>query len=397
MKITHCRYCGANLQPILSLGNLPLVNYFPKKNEQAREKRYPLNFVICTGCGLAQLDYIVPPDDVFLHYHYTTGASFPLVAELGRLAETTVSRFHLTHSSQVLDIGSNDGTLLTFFVQKNIKVLGVEPSRFLGKFAKERGISTINGFFSNKIAETIRKTRGQFDLIFATHVLANIVNLKDFTSGIKEILAPQGTVIIEVGYLGSMLARGEFDAIYHEHYSYFSLQTLSRILNDQGLSIIDVERCSAQGGAIRVYAQHTSVVVHPYEIHERITNAQYVQFVRKILEFREKFRRILQRYLGKTIVGVGAPAKAVTLLSYCGIKANTIAYIVDSTPAKQGRVLPGVHIPIEKPTLLIKKQPDVVVIFAWNYRDAIIDQLIRILPKGTPVIVPFPNLTELKT
>ncbi len=395
MKITHCRYCGAKLREVLSLGNVPLVNYFPKNNEIAREKKYPLNLVVCVDCGLAQLDYIVPPDEIFLRYHYTTGASSPLVHELGRLAEASVKRFGLTSKHHVLDIGSNDGTLLSFFAKYTIGVLGVEPSRALARTAKRHGVSTLNGFFGRKLAHKIVRHWGQFDLVFATHVLANIVDLKDFIHGLSYVLAPQGTAVIEVGYLGSMLASGEFDAIYHEHYSYFSLTTMARILNDQGLAIVDVERCMAQGGAIRVFVQHKNAVDHPYVLHEQISNKEYESFTRRAQAFKEEFTRLLGRYKGEAIVGFGAPAKAVTLLSFCDITKNDIAYIVDSTPIKQGRVLPGIHIPIEKPSMLTKKKPDVVVVFAWNYLDAIIQQLKRMVPNDTPIIVPFPVLRVL--
>ena len=392
MKITHCRYCGAKLREILSLGNIPLVNYFPKSNEIAREKKYPLNFVVCVSCGLAQIDYIVPPDEIFLQYHYTTGASIPLVDQLKILADSSMKRFHLTRKLHVLDIGSNDGTLLSFFAERGVGVVGVEPSHALSRTAKQRGVLTVNSFFSRKIARKILQRWGQFDCVFTTHVLANIVDLKDFLHGLSDVLAPQGTAIIEVGYLGSRLENGEFDAIYHEHYSYFSLTSISRILGDQGLSIIDAERCSAQGGAIRVYVQHSAVVEHPFIIQEHITNTDYENFSLKAQTFREEFRHLLGEYKGKTIVGFGAPAKAVTLLSYCNITKNDIAYIVDSTPVKQGRVLPGIHIPIEKPSVLGKQKPDVVVVFAWNYRDAIIQQLASVVSKGTPVIIPFPRL-----
>lgn len=394
MKITHCRYCKALLREILSLGTLPLVNYFPKPEEAHKEKRYPLNFVVCAGCGLAQVDYIVPAADIFGRYYYTTGASKPLVKELGELADGSIQRFQLTPRQRVLDIGSNDGTLLGFFQKKGVGALGVEPSRMLARIAKRRGVPTVASFFNRKIARKIKRQYGQFDVIFATHVLANIIDLSDFLHGVTDVLAPDGAFIVEVGYLGTMLARGQFDSIYHEHYSYFSLAVIARIFADNGLTVVEASFPAAQGGSLRVVALHTSEVSkeHTIVIDESIRMGDYEAFASKAENVRGELRRIMGAYKGKTVVGFGAPAKAVTLLTYCGIGSDLISYIVDSTPAKQGRVLPGLHIPIEKESALKRRKPDVVVILAWNYQDAIVGKLKKLLMRKTTVIVPFPEL-----
>ena len=177
MKLTHCRYCKGKLKLVYALGNFPLVNYFPKPSEISREKRYPLNFCVCVSCGLAQIDYIVPAAEIFTHYHYSTGASTPLIEGLKTLAESTIHRLHLTSKHRVLDIGSNDGTLLSFFAKKGIGILGVEPSRVMGRAAESRGVSSVKTFFTEKVARKIARQYGQFDVIFATHTLANIIDL----------------------------------------------------------------------------------------------------------------------------------------------------------------------------------------------------------------------------
>jgi SAM-dependent methyltransferase len=392
MKLTRCRYCKGKLKTVLALGNLPLVNYFPKITEVGREKRYPLNLCVCNSCGLTQLDYIVPAKDIFTHYHYTTGASGPLIDSLRELAETTMRRLHLTSKHRVLDIGSNDGTLLTFFVKKGIGVLGVEPSRAMGRVAEGKGVQTIKTFFRESIAHKIVRQYGQFDVIFATHTLANIVDLSDFFRGVKEVLAPEGEVIIEVGYLKSMLEKGQFDAIYHEHYSYFSLLSLSRILGDHGLTIVDASFPPAQGGSLRIVAKHSDEVVHPMRISEDIRVKDYDLFAKRVVEFRSAFLTLLRRYKGKNIVGFGAPAKSVTLLNYCNIGEHLFSYIVDSTPAKHGRVLPGIHTSILPESTLNDHPADVIVILAWNYKEAIMMKIKKVQQDDLVIIVPFPVL-----
>jgi cyclopropane fatty-acyl-phospholipid synthase-like methyltransferase len=396
MKRTRCRYCKGKLKQVLALGNLPLVNYFPKSSEIDREKRYPLNFCVCTACGLAQLDYIVPVKDIFTHYHYTTGASGPLIEGLRKFAESTIQRLQLTPSHHVLDIGSNDGTLLSFIAKKGIGTLGVEPSRAMGRIAEGRGVKTIKTFFNEKIAHKIARQYGQFDVIFVTHTLANIIDLSDFFRGVKEVLAPQGELIIEVGYLLSMLEKGQFDAIYHEHYSYFSLISLSRILTDHGFTIIDAAFPPAQGGSLRVVVKHAEEVVHPMKISENIQEKDFVSFAKQVEQFRNNFQALIKLYKGKKIVGFGAPAKSVTLINFCNIEKDLFSFITDSTSAKHGRVLPGIHIPIMSEAALKVHLADVIVILAWNYQDEILNKLTRLLEKKTTVIIPFPKLRRIE-
>jgi SAM-dependent methyltransferase len=395
MKLTRCRYCKGKLKTVIALGNIPLVNYFPKPSEVNREKRYPLNFCVCASCGLAQIDYIVPASDIFTHYHYMTGASAPLIDELGKLAESVIKRLNLTPKHHVLDIGSNDGTLLSFFAKKGIGVLGVEPSRVMGRIAERRGVRTVKTFFSQKVAHKIARQYGQFDVIFATHTLANIIDLSDFFRGVGEVLAPTGEMIIEVGYLKTMLEKGQFDAIYHEHYSYFSLTSLSRILVDHGLTIVEAMFPPAQGGSLRIVVKHSSEVAHPMRISEDIQEKDYELFAKRITEFRSAFLTLLTTYKGKSIVGFGAPAKSVILLNYCNIGEHLFSYIVDSTEVKQGRVLPGIHIPIVRESVLKEEQPDVIVMLAWNYHDQIISKLEKLLIRKTMVIIPFPKLHQV--
>jgi SAM-dependent methyltransferase len=396
MKLAHCRWCGSKLERVVSLGNMPLVNYFPKPSEISKEKTYPLDFCVCPSCGLAQLGESIPPDKIFKTYHYITGASKPLITQLQLLASSIQKKCKLTHHARVLDVGSNDGTLLFAFKRLGIQGIGIEPASDIASLARKRGITTINAFFSDKEAKRIVHRFGQFEVITATHVLANIVDIHDFLRGIGRLLTPDGVFVVEVGSLEEMLANGQFDAIYHEHYSYFSLDSLSRILADYGFSVVDSSFPSAQGGSLRIMALRTLEVRKKYLRYRRITNSDYAKFTQNVAQFRSEFRGMLRQHKGKTIVGFGAPAKAVTLLNYCGIGLETIQAIVDSTPVKQGRLIPGVHIPIYPEERLARMKSDVVVILAWNYQEEIMKKLTQLMKKNIPVIVPFPKLEQIE-
>lgn len=397
MKQQSCRLCKGRLQTILSLGDMPLVNYFPIEKEIGQERKYPLTLCVCRSCSLVQLDYIVSPDKIFPVYHYESGASKPLVVHLEQMVEGAITMFGLKKGSKVLDIGANDGSSLMYLKKKGMKGLGVEPGKNIVKLARERGIQMVEGFFTKKLAKTIHKKHGLFDALFATHMLANVVDLHDFMEGIKLVLAPKGVIVLEVGDVEEMIQKVQFDAIYHEHYSYFSLASLTKLLEEHGLKIVRAEKNPFHGGSIRIFAKHDGFKTQDSRFKKRegrpLGKKNYQEFAEKVGEFRKEFRAFFKKNKGKIIVGYGAPAKAVTLLNYCGIGKKEIQLIIDTTTAKQGRVMPGVHIPIVFEEKLREIKPDYCILFAWNYKKEIVPKLQRVLPKTTKIIIPHKKYT----
>lgn len=379
---------------ILPLGGMPLVNNFPKRSELKKEKKYPLDFCICKRCGLAQVGLTVPRQRIFRTYHYMTSSSQPWVLHLAQLARHCIQKYRLTKEHKVLDIGSNDGTFLSFFVQKGIPVVGVEPSTTISEFARKKGVPTKSAFFTSNFAHNLVSEHGTFDLITILHVLANIPDLADFFTGVHLTLKANGIVIMEVDSLSAMLRQGRFDSIYHEHYSYFSVGSLATILQASGFKIVEVTRIPSQGESLRVTAAKAQGSLTPRiaKLEDDLTLGDFKQFPNNVRAFQKALRDLFRNLAGKTVVGFGAPAKAVTLLNYSGLGPDVISFIVDATPLKQGRYLPGVNIPIYKEEYLKGKPVDAVLVLAWNYRDQIVGKIRKFTPKGTKIIIPFPKL-----
>lgn len=334
----------------------------------------------CSSCLLGQTGETVEPKDIFSEYHYQTSASAPLIRHLSALAKTiqTYKPF------SVLDIGCNDGTLLSFFAKTGVRILGVEPAKNIATLARRRGIPVIADFFGEKLARSIRKTYGMFDVITVTHTLANIPDLPDFFRGIKMLLHPKGTLIIEVASFEDMCKTGAIDSVYHEHYWYFSRHSLRYVLEDAGFSVQRIQHTTSQGGSLQVFAKINGV----RRVHGRPKTP--------VIETDRTRRRLLdalRRFRGKTVAGFGAPAKSVTLLNWLQLSNKDIAFIVDATQEKQGRVIPGTAIPVYPEEYLLGKHVDAVIIFSWNYRSEILRKLSRLVPRGTPIIIPFPTLT----
>lgn len=389
MNIKNCRLCQGNLSLILDLGKLPIVNYFPSESEITKEKKYPLEFCVCQSCGLAQLGSILAPENLFRKYHYISGASKPLVEHLKNLAQFCVTEFKISKNSKVLDIGCNDGSFLSEIKKIDSNIFGVDPSLDATKLAEERGIKVINQFFNNKLAKNMASSLGQFDLIAITHTLANISDLKDFIQGVKRLLKKRGVLVIEVGSLPAMLSNGQFDAIYHEHFSYFSFSSLQDFLNRNGLEIFKAETNFFHGGSIRVFATHASRFVKKLQFSENIQKQDYTSFAQSTLNFKERVAEVLGGVRGG-LVGFGAPAKGVTLINFCQLSKDKIPFIVDSTPHKQGKFLPGMHIPIYPENYLEDKEIKNYLMLAWNYRDEVLRK-IKNYSKNSRVVIPFPQ------
>lgn len=392
MHITKCRFCQGKLGLVLSLGQIPIVNYFPSKKELSSEKKFPLDFCVCENCGLAQLSYIVPKEDIFKSYHFLTGASKPLVDHLKKLAGFLIVEFKLGSKSKVLDIGSNDGTLLLEFKKRGIQTLGIEPALNMTRVTKNKNLDTIEGFFDGKSSRKILKKYGKFDLISATRVLANVMDINDFISGVSLLLSSKGVFVAEVSALSEMLFRYQFDSIYHEHYSYFSFSTLSKILEKHNLRIFKLEKSVFQGGELRIFATHRGNISEKLYMKDAVTKKDYIDFANNVKKFRKRFISLIDSKKGLSVAGFGAPAKGVTLLNYCDVGIDKISFIVDSTPFKQGRYMPGVHIPIFKESYLKDKNIDYCLLLAWSYKQEILKKIKKMTKKNTKVIIPFPKL-----
>lgn len=394
MRIKNCRLCRALLTKVISFGNIPIPNYFPLKHEFEAQKKYPLNFCYCNSCGLTQLGFIVSPIVLFKEYHYLTSASKPLIDHLKNLAETCVEEFNLTKNSKVLDIGCNDGTFLKTFRNKDIFSLGIEPVLNVAKIAEKEGILIIQDFFNEDLSAKILNNYGKFDLITATRVLANVLDLKSFIYGVKKILNSNGVFVAEVADLHNMLLRNQFDSIYHEHYSYFSKEPIQKLLNEAGLNIFKIQKTPFQGGELRIFATHADGITNK-KIGVKITSRDYVRFAKNVLNYKKNIQDFFNEIKGAIVAGFGAPAKAVTLLNYCNLGKDVIKFIVDSTAYKQGRFLPGVHIPIYNEDYLRRKKIDFILLLAWNYKDQILEK-IRKVDKDVKIIIPFPKLEVIK-
>lgn len=392
MEIKNCRNCGGELSKVLSLGKMPIVNYFPSQDELEDEKKYPLELRACRICGLCQLGFIVPPEKIFSNYHFVTSASEPLVSHLEQLSKICIKEFKLNSRSKILDLGCNDGSFLLNFKKKQMRVVGIEPAPVIAQFAKNRGVEVLSEFFNKENACDIRSSFGQFDLISATRVLANIVDINSFVAGVKDLLSPNGVFVAEVSSLSQMLSKFQFDSIYHEHYSYFSFATLEKILEKHGLVIFKAEETPFQGGELRIFVTHEKGFAKKIKFEEKIASHDYVNFAKHVRSFKKDLNVFFDSHKSAVIAGFGAPAKGVTLLNYCGLGVDKISFIVDSTLLKQGRFFPGLKIPIHKEAYLKGRKVDYCLILAWNYSDEILKKLKKINKERMRAIIPLPNL-----
>lgn len=405
MRVTACRLCnGRTITPILDLGMMPIPNRFPETTEDLRaEELFPLCLSRCHDCGLVMLDEVVPPEKLFSTYHYLTSASSPLISHFRKLAKEAKDQFHLSERARVLDIGANDGTLLAEFQALGMETLGVDPARNVATIARTRGITVLPEFFSAALATRLRERHGPFDLITATNVFAHTHDIHDFAAGVKALLAPTGVFVAEFAHLLEMIDKKHFDVIYHEHLSFFALEPLLGFFQRHRLRIFDVRKVLTQGGSLRLYVAHEengtyrqtpnieAIVTeeHAHSLHEHAT---YEAFARHVQDYRVTLRAFLQnlKKSGKRIVGIGAPAKGVILLNYCRIERGIIDYLVDSTPLKQHRFLPGVHIPVYPEEKLAEDTAEYFLLLAYNFQDEILRKLAPYLERGTSVILPFP-------
>jgi 2-polyprenyl-3-methyl-5-hydroxy-6-metoxy-1,4-benzoquinol methylase len=388
----------------------PLSNaYLTEADLDKMEPFYPLHVRICDQCFLVQLEEYEHPEAIFRQYAYFSSYSESWLRHCSEYAERMVRKFALDRSSLVVEIASNDGYLLQFFQAQGIPVLGVEPADNVAAAAEKKGIPTLIRFFGTATAHELAAAGKQADLLVGNNVLAHVPQLNDFVTGLKLLLKPQGIITMEFPHLTRLMEGNQFDTIYHEHFSYFSFTTAEQVFRSHDLTIFDVEELPTHGGSLRVYSRHAGGSSGPAS--SRVTElknrelAAGVHDLRSYSCFAERVRetkRALLDFLisvkrnGKSIVGYGAPAKANTLLNYCGIGTDFLDYTVDVSPHKQGSYLPGTHIPIYHPDKLRETRPDYVLILPWNIREEIIAQMACVREWGGRFVVPIPRLEVIE-
>jgi hypothetical protein len=401
----QCRSCGARLtHVVLDLGEQPLSNSYPDPARlDVPEPRYPLAIAVCTACWLVQLTHDVDPAAIFDgEYPYFSSVSDSWLAHAESYAERMVTDLGLGDESLVVEIASNDGYLLGAFVVRGVPVLGIEPAANVADVAVARGVPTRVEFFGRAVAEGLRAEGLSPDLVIGNNVLAHVPDLGDFVEGLAALIGSSGLLTLEFPHLLRLLEGREFDTIYHEHYSYFSLLAVSALFRPRGLEVVDVEQLATHGGSLRVHARATgSAPVSPrvnalLEV-ERDAGLNelgiYEAFAADVEATRDDLLAFLEgaRAEGRLVVGYGAPAKGNTLLNFCGVTTDLIAFTVDRSPVKQGRVLPGTHLPIEAPERLLERRPDYVLVLPWNLVDEITTQMAAVRDWGGRFVVPIPH------
>lgn len=405
-----CRFCDAQLEhSFADLGLSPLcqTHVLPSELNQL-EPFFPLHAFVCTNCWLVQLDEFVPPDDIFSEYDYFSSYSASWVEHARRYCEEMIDLLNLNESSLVMEIASNDGYLLQHFVERKVPVLGIEPAANVARVAIDKGIRTTVRFFGADTASQIQAEYGKADLLLGNNVLAHVPDINDFVSGMKIQLADRGTITMEFPHLLNLIDLNQFDTIYHEHFSYLSLLTVSEIFRHHGLEIFDVQEIPTHGGSLRIFAKHdaddsrsrqSSIdALLKKEIDFGLDDLEvYKQFASKVKHTKRKLLTFLiqAKEEGKQVVGYGAPGKGNTLLNYCAIRQDFLDYTVDMSPQKQGKFTPGCRIPILHPSRIKETRPDYILILPWNLKDEIMRQHDYVKDWGGKFVVPIPEVQIL--
>jgi len=409
MKQRECRYCKAPLSvSFADLGMTPLSNAYLKPEELERmEPFYPLHAWVCGKCFLVQLEQFETPDRIFGDdYAYFSSYSDLWLDHARQYVEMMAKRFAPRF---VMEIASNDGYLLQYFVQRKVPVLGVEPAANVAAAAEKKGVPSLVKFFGTATAQELVAAGKRPDLLVGNNVLAHVPDLHDFVEGMRVVLAPQGVITMEFPHLLRLMQENQFDTIYHEHFSYFSLLVVERVFAAHQLTIFDVEELTTHGGSLRIFARHAAHAGLPVTPRVEALRAREKQAGLEKLATYSAFadqvkatKRALLRFLveanesGKKVAAYGAPAKANTLLNYCGVRRDLLEYTVDRSPQKQGRFLPGTHIPVYAPEKLRETRPDYVVVLPWNLKDEIVPQLAYVAGWGGKLVLPIPRLKVLE-
>jgi SAM-dependent methyltransferase len=389
------------------LGSSPLANtYLTEDQLEEREPFYPLRVYVCERCFLVQLPPVATPEELFVDYAYFSSYSDSWVRHARDYVERMVDRFGFGADSKVVEVASNDGYLLQHFSDRGVPVLGIEPARNVAAAAQEAGIPTLVEFFGLETAQRLHARGEASDLVVANNVLAHVPDLRDFVGGVRALLKPEGVATMEFPHVLRLIEKTEFDTIYHEHLSYFSLMTIERLFTEAGLTLFDVEELPTHGGSLRIYARRSEdarpeIVAHPGKLLQLELEAE-LDRIETYTGFDERVRSVKRELLefligakreGKSIVGYGAPAKATTLLNYCGIRGDFLDYVVDRSPHKQGRFLPGTHLEICDPSEVERTKPDYLLLLAWNLKDEVLEQMSHVRRFGCRFVVPIPEPT----
>jgi SAM-dependent methyltransferase len=402
----YCRLCGASLTTtFVNLGMSPLCESFvPASDIDKMEAYFPLHALVCGECFLVQLREYVQPDHIFTEYAYFSSYSTSWVEHARRYCEMMKARFGLGSDSEVFEVASNDGYLLQHFLALGVPVIGIEPSINVAEAARRRNVPTLVEFFGSALARRLVSEGRRADLIVGNNVLAQVPDLNDFTAGMAHLLAPEGVITLEFPHLERLIAENQFDTIYHEHFSYFSLLTIDRLAQRHRLRIFDVEQLSTHGGSLRVYLCHAesrhgmSSRVNELLDHEREIGFEDIDSYTRFAEKVHRTKRQLLSFLieckekGAKICGYGAPGKGNTLLNYCGVGTDFLEFTVDRNPYKHGRYTPGMHVPIYPVSAIDEFQPDFLLILPWNLKSEIVAQMRHVASWGCRMIVPIPKV-----
>lgn len=401
---THCRICKTLLPPpFFDLGDMPLANSFlGSPDEFEREESFPLAVASCPGCGLVQLDYVVPAERLYRDYIYVSSTSEGVAAHADVLSGSLITQYGWTPSDLVVEVASNDGTVLKAFKRRNVRVLGVEPALNIAAIAERDGVPTIAEFFNPSSAQTVLSAHGRAAGILGRHVFAHVDDVHSFFEAVDACLAPDGVFVVEVPYLSDFLEKLEFDTIYHEHLSYVSLEPMARLCGMHGFELVDVERGSLHGGVIILHMQRMGVG-RPSERLRRMLETERLlklshpaslqAFVRDVTEWKKTFESLISGLAasGARFIGYGAAAKANTLLNYCPDVARSLTRILDRSPHKQGRYTPGSHIRVEPAECWESFGATHMVVLAWNFHQEIMRQMSAFADRGGRFVVPIPS------
>lgn len=403
--VRSCRVCGkTDWQNVLSLGAMPLANgYLDSADCQDREPRYPLDVISCRCCRLLSLTYVVDPAILYRHYLYVTSDSDTITQHMRYVADLCRQQLSLQPGELVVEIGSNTGAQLMLFKDVGMRTLGIDPARNLAAVANEHGIETLSEFFTGDMARQVAERYGPARLILARHVFAHIDDVSMAATAISTLLSEDGMFVIEIPYVVDLLERVAFDTIYHEHISYFSLRTLITLFERHNLQVHDIRRLSVHGGSILVFVglmngrrRVQPSVAKLLDLEEGIgldDDVTYLRFARNVERIRHDLRSLIRGLVaeGKTVAGYGAPAKGNTIMNFCGFGPGEVAFCSDTTSLKQGKVLPGTHIPVVSPEQAKAAKPDYYLLLAWNYADEIVAKESAFLAGGGQFIIPIPR------
>ena len=402
----RCRSCGGVLHDVVDLGTSPLCeNFLDASQLDAMEPYYPLKMTICGACYLAQVKEYVAPTSIFREYAYFSSYSQLWLDHARDYVDMAVARFNLDSRSRVVELASNDGYLLQYFVAKDIPVLGIDPAENVARAAEARGVPTLTRFFGAALADELDAQGQTADLVIGNNVLAQVPDLDDFLDGVATLMAPHGVATFEFPHLLRLIEENQFDTIYHEHFWYFSLLAIEGLLAAHGLRVFDVEELTTHGGSLRLFICRATNHDRPTlsavgamidrEIRSGLKDpARYAAFGERVRETKRGLLdfMIAAKRAGKSIVGYGAPGKGNTLLNYCGVRTDFIDYTVDRNPYKHGKYLPGTRIPVLAPEVIDTTRPDYLLILPWNLKDEIMEQMMHIRGWGGRFVVPIPEV-----